>query len=127
MRVKRIFVEGSVEAGEPVVSHLVIQTGEVGKAQHFSPNLIEKGAAEGWLSLGGGKVVITTADHLDDAEFEILNPPGAYCCHCGEKLEGGNEIGAAHVAAEHEGEESPDPSNPSGYRVDNFYRCVRVS
>jgi hypothetical protein len=30
-----------------------------------------------------------------------------------------------HIADEHDGDDSPDPQNPAGYRQDNFYRTER--
>lgn len=93
MHVKRIFVDG-----EP--DHLeILHAPEIGGAQHFSPRLVWAGAAEGWLSLTDGKIIIKTARGKPNLEFKILAPPGRY----------------------------DDPSEPAGYRIDNFYRCERVA
>jgi hypothetical protein len=93
MRVKRVFVDGAPDHLE--IQHVV----EVGGTQHFSPKLVERGAAEGWLTMGGGKIVLKTAEGEPDLEFAIIAPPGRY----------------------------EDESEPAGYRVDNFYRCERVA
>jgi hypothetical protein len=110
------------------VAHLDVLIGQdVGKEWHPSQRVIDGGTAEGWLSIADGKVTIKTAPDADDHVFEIAARPGFYCCHCGELLQAGNEAAQAHVAENHSGEESPDPSNPAGYRQDNFTRLVRVS
>lgn len=102
MHVKRKFVEGSVEAGEPVVSHLEIRTGpEVGERQKFSPRVIQRGIVEGWLSFGGGKAVVTTAPDLPDMELQVVAGPGLRCCFCEAELT--DEAAARnHVLDEHE-------------------------
>lgn len=84
--------------------------------------MIEGGAAEGWLSLGGGKVTI--AAEGGDVVYAIERPPGHYCCHCDAKLDGEHQA-RAHVASNHKGKASPDEKHPAGYRKDNFYSCVK--
>lgn len=143
MLVKRKFVDGKPD-------HLAILHGpDNGGRQHFSPRLIERGAAEGWLSMGNGQIVLKTAEGEPDAAFEIKAGPGLYCCFCDAKLD--SELDArTHVLDEHaketggkgsvelgifDGEEkirsghvkSPDSNNPAGYRQDNFYATERVS
>jgi hypothetical protein len=51
----------------------------------------------------------------------VLEVPGVYCCHCEQRLQGGNEIAQAHVSEHHTDEESPDAENPAGYRVSHAY------
>jgi hypothetical protein len=110
------------------LSHLdVLEETPVGEEWHPSPRVIDRGLAEGWLSIGGGEVRIKTAPDVDDHVFKILAAPGVFCCHCGAKLDAGNEVAQAHVADEHSGADSPDESNPAGYRYDNFTRLERVS
>lgn len=96
---------------------------------HPSPRLISGGVSEGWLMLGGGAVRIT-ADN-GEAVFRILSPPGHYCCHCGEKLSGHPPDCLEHVVKRHsKGGKvlpSPDPNNPSGWRLDSHYTCEVVS
>jgi hypothetical protein len=110
------------------VTHLDVQIGQdVGKEWHPSDRVVFGGMAEGWLSIAGGKLTIKTGPDVDDHVFEIVAPPGVFCCHCGEKLEAGNEVAQKHVASDHAGGKSPDESHPAGYRQDNFFRLVRVS
>ena len=85
---------------------------------------VSNAAAEGWATLGQGKIVFHTEP--DEVVYAIVNPPGAYCCHCGDQLGGGNEIAQEHVAMAHPGEESPDAENPSGYKVVHFYGLERL-
>jgi len=85
---------------------------------------VDRAILEGWGTLDRGKLVLHTEPKLT---YTITRPPGVYCCHCGEKLEAGNEVAQDHVAAEHVGETSPDPENPSGYCVTNFYVCEKVN
>lgn len=143
MFVKRQFVEGQVD-------HLKILNGpEIGQRQNFSPRLIERGAAEGWLSIGGGFITITTTPGEPDMVFRIVRTPGRYCCFDDSKLEGSEREAREHVLDNHassgksgfelqimDGEgnvvrsgfvKSPDPANPAGYRQDNFYATERVS
>lgn len=97
-----------------------------------SPRQVEEGLAQGWISVGGGKL---TVHGSNDAElvYSILRTPGRYCCHCLEPLSGEKEA-KAHVADKHaEAEteslddgnpaetESPDKGNPAGYERINFY------
>lgn len=108
------------------VSHVLgLRLPEVGAPQHLTDNLLQQGLAAGWISMGAGKVVF--ASEPEDVVFAIVAQPGVYCCHCGEMLDGGNEIAQAHVAEAHLNASSPDSENPAGYRQDNFYRCERVS
>lgn len=94
-----------------------------GARQNFSTKIIEQGVAEGWLSLGQGKITIKAEG--GDVSYTIERAPGYYCCHCNEKLDDGT-AGAAHVSEEHKDAESPDPGNPAGYRRDSFYACAKA-
>ena len=121
---KRQFANG-VDEG---VSHLdVLDETPVGDEWHPSPRVFDKGFAEGWLSLADGQATIKTGPDDEDHVYAVLAAPGVFCCHCGAQLDAGNEVAQAHVASEHEGEESPDEANPAGYRQDNFFRLERVS
>ena len=91
--------------------------------QHVSPNLIEQGVAQGWLSLAKGQLVIH--GEAGAIVYRIDRPPGYYCCHCEAALDDGPS-GADHVQTLHPTAKSPDPSNPAGYRRDHFFACTRV-
>lgn len=106
-----------------------------GPKQRFSGGLVEAAVAEGWMTVGQGKVVIHCAlpaptgesFHPADLTYRIVRIPGRYCCHCGEKLpdDATGELARAHVAREHAGQRSPDRENPSGYGMVNAYECER--
>jgi len=113
--------------GNPTVTHLtILEAPDVGGAHHFSPRLVERGIADGWLGVGGGEFTVKTAKGKADLVFKIVEPPGTFCAHCGERMSSSPDA-LAHIAAEHDGEDSPDAQNPSGYRVDNYYRTERAS
>lgn len=113
MHLKRLYKDGKVSG---------VQVLHAGAKQKFTSDLIERGSAEGWLSMGQGKVTV----HAEggDVRYRIIRSPGYYCCHCGQQLEGDPRIGdgpeaakkrLAHVQEKHRGQPSPDPENPSGY------------
>lgn len=80
---------------------------------------VERALAEGWLAISNGQLHFQTKPKR--TSYRIVRAPGVYCCHCGASLEGGNEIGQAHVRDCALGAESPDTENPSGYKVTHFY------
>jgi hypothetical protein len=91
------------------------------KIEHLSPNIIERGVSQGWLTMGGGRVIVHGSD--GDVVFQLVRYPGYYCCHCDTTLED-SSAAVAHLKAAHKDVPSPDPSNPEGYRCDNFFTCV---
>lgn len=119
LKLKRIFNKD--ESGNPTSVKTVRVLSE--KPRHnFSMNLVQGGISEGWLSLMKGRIVLHAED--GDHVFNILRGPGHYCCHCNSKLDG--QVNARkHVAEDHEGDESPDRSNPSGYSRINHYEGLK--
>lgn len=107
----------------PVKSLTLKHTG-VHPEQNFSRRLIDGGLQEGWLSLGHGQVVLHTEQ--GDLHYTVNKVPGSYCCFCDAKLDDDTTgtSGREHVREFHEGAESPDPSNPMGFRVTNAYECT---
>lgn len=117
-------------SGKPKVTGVkIIRAKEL---QRLTQHFIDGGIGEGWLSIARGNLVIHGED--GDVTYQIVRTPGGYfCCHCGEKIEDagvlfdveGGQItkGQQHVKKEHEGATSPDPTNPSGYRKEDFYTC----
>ena len=91
--------------------------------QKFSLNIITGGQSEGWLEREGSTITLHGLD--EDHQFTILQEPGRYCCHCGEKLQDDLDGAAArkHIADLHSGLTSPDEENPSGYVMQNYYNC----
>lgn len=94
-----------------------------GKFHTMTPRLIEKGQAESWLVREGKKLTVKALN--GSVAFELVRPPGYYCCHCDAPVDDGNSA-KVHIAAKHRTDESPDPSNPVGYRKDNFYLLKTV-
>lgn len=89
--------------------------------QNFSEGLVGAGIREGWISFGKGKLTLDV--HPEPLVYTVKRTPGLYCCHCQARL--GSQIEARlHVATEHEGIESPDPQNPSGYLGTLAFECV---
>ncbi len=115
----------------------------------FKPTRVESGAAEGWLSLGDGKITIKTAPDLPDLVYAIERPPGHYCCECDAPLDDEHSA-RRHVLVEHAGMDPrkvPDSagvqanyydllatgsfkasrkSHPAGYERINYYDCVKA-
>ncbi len=108
---------------KPAVSYVEVKSAS--REWHVPPSLVEQGAAEGWLTLGDGRITLKTAGSLDNVVYRIVRVPGHYCCHCGEKIEddGRGTQAREHLAREHTDVRSPDPQNPSGWRRDAFYAC----
>ena len=107
----------------PVVSGIRIKRISADGKQKFPTKLVKQGQDERWLSVVRGTIVIH--DKGGDAVFKVLAIPGRYCCHCGEKLtdDPTGEAARKHVAEKHAGKISPDPENPSGYAMQNYYDC----
>ena len=92
------------------------------RVKHLSQGFIDNGVREGWLSMTDGKVVLHVENN--DVVYKIEAFPGYFCCHCDKSMDSGPGA-RAHLDFEHSGVSSPDSNNPSGYRRDNFYLCVR--
>ena len=90
--------------------------------QHFSPNILQMGAAQGWLKQADGK--ITIGKDANAVTYKVMRGPGYYCCHCRKAMDDGASA-RAHIEAEHAGEKSPDQSNPAGYERTHYYDCVK--
>ena len=111
-----------------------------------STKVIKLGQAEGWLSLVDGKITLRTGPDDSDVVYNVVAPPGSYCCHCGEPFDAValkavgeddvsvsefvvavqkkvTELAKSHVASEHDGKKSPSSNNPSGYAIHHFFMC----
>lgn len=93
------------------------------KVQKFWDRVITRGVSEGWLSVSKGKFVIKSEPN--DIVYKIITKPGYYCCFDNCLMESGAQA-KAHIEANYKDQESPDPSNPAGYRKDDFYTCELV-
>lgn len=116
--VSRTFPKIAPEA----VRGVVVRRADKG-VQTLTKRFVDTGLLEGWLSMGQGRIVIQNLEG-EDLIYEIVRTPGLYCCHCHEP-QGSWREARKHVAAAHAGSASPDPQNPSGYRQENGYVCVR--
>jgi hypothetical protein len=126
--------EGDV-LNQPPIDHFIIRHTGTHKEQNFSDRMVQAGLVAGFASIANGE--LTLKAEPEDLVYKILRGPGYYCCHCGEQLVDANlfvkdpktgestEVtrGMVHVDTVHNGEESPDPSNPSGYRRVAGYEC----
>lgn len=129
MLLKRQFKDapdGHPDAVEALDGRLVVldhvQVKRAGTVQKFTPGFVNTGLLEGWVALDGRKLTLRTRPKL---AYRIVRTPGRYCCTCEQEL--ASEADArAHLQADHPGVESPDPQNPSGWRVDDFFYCERV-
>lgn len=121
------------DAGNPVkvsgVKLLERRDPETGKRvpaasvrQKFTPRKVFEGTAQGWMSVGQGKITVHT-ENQGDLVYRIEREPGIYCCHCGSQLP--DQVTArGHVSKEHAGEKSPDSNNPAGYEDARYFDCV---
>ena len=116
MYLKRHFVPGDLTK----VTHVDVLRHD--KEWRPSINIVNEGLRMGWLRREPDAYVIVTGEGKEDLRYKIVAPPGTYCCHCGEPLNGAN-VAQAHVLAEHGGKESPSANNPAGYAVHNFWMC----
>lgn len=93
-----------------------------GPRQRFSPDLVVRGAAEGWLELKGDRLVLRGTNVT--LKYRVARTPGYYCCFDGAPMDDGPSA-REYVAAKFPNKASPDPSNPAGYERINFYDCVK--
>jgi len=114
---------------QPPIDHVEIKHTGISAEQNFSTRFVEAGLAQGFASVGDGKITLRAKP--EDLVYTIKRGPGHYCCHCGVALPDASRIvspgitaGMQQVAAMHEGKPSPDAGNPSGYLRLNEYQCV---
>jgi hypothetical protein len=113
-------------SGKPVV--VGVEFLRVGQRQRFSPRALVGMAAEGYLTrTPSGLIEVRGAgkDAGRTVTYRVVREPGVYCSFCELPL-GSGEDARAHIASEHPGQASPDPSNPAGYRQDNFVEGLLV-
>lgn len=122
--------EGDI-LNEPELDYIEVKHTGVHAEQNFSERLVQDGVKRGYITLSRG--VLTLHGEPEDLDYKIARTPGFYCCHCGVEIpdaglrtpeDSSITIGTRHVRQEHGDKESPDPSNPSGYRRINHYEVV---
>jgi hypothetical protein len=108
----------------PPLDHVVVRHTGTAPEQKFSAQTVEIGTREGWLRVRDGRIVLDVKPEA--LVYTIRRAPGRYCLHCGEKLldDEKGALARAHVAQEHPGLASPDPSNPAGYEALHAFECV---
>jgi hypothetical protein len=92
--------------------------------QNFSVKLVTEMLGKGLMEIHEDELIFHV--HPEDLHYEIKRTPGRYCLHCSEKLadDASGALARLHVAQNHAGQESPDPSNPAGYVSLNHFECV---
>ena len=90
--------------------------------QKFSMRFVRMGIEQGWLRMCDGEIIINAEPRR--TIYKIVRNPGIYCCYCNLAFADGS-VARGHIAECHEGHTSPDTNNPSGYRYDNFYQCIK--
>jgi hypothetical protein len=119
--VKEVNAKGDCTNPPPVRGVRVLEIGDA--RHHFSPDLIAKGWAQGWLSRDKGQIVIE-AENVT-LTYEVRRRPGYYCCHDGAPMDDGSSA-RAYLEEKFKGVPSPDRNNPSGYEKINYYEAHLV-
>lgn len=128
MHVKRMIVPDGIEMdaqGTVRVKAGAVPSVKVHHApaqQKFTPTMIIRASMEGWMSLQGGRLTINGEEGV--IVYRVIRTPGCYCCFDDAPMANG-AAARAYIDAHYPGMPSPDPQNPHGYRVDNFYYCER--
>mgnify|MGYP000305339957 CR=1 FL=1 len=84
MLLKRHYDPESLQAGAPRVTHVSVGHTGFTPNQNFPDDLVERGQAEGWITVEGDQLTIVT-----DAEpliYAIARRPGYFCKSTGESI-----------------------------------------
>lgn len=74
MKFKRIFPKGvEVKDGKEHFEECLVEIVQLSPEWHLSPRVMEKGVAEGWMSVAKGRLTLHTP--TGDVEYEIVAPP----------------------------------------------------
>jgi len=118
--------DGKPETPWPLTGVSIV--GDPPPVHHFPKDMVTKAVGEGWMSLSQGRIVIHTIDR-GDIPYRIIRTPGAYCCHCGQRIGDGPAATPAeadrrrsHTDRCCDGEPHP-PEWPGGYEVINHFDC----
>lgn len=108
----------------PGLSHIEVYDTGTTPAQHFTSRFVERGKEEGWLTIENG--ILTIYAEPENLVYRVLRVPGRYSCFDGRKLpdDDTGALARAYLAEHHAGQPSPDPENPAGYRMINYYDCL---
>lgn len=117
MFLKRVYDHSS---GSPVLTGVKVL--HAGDRQNFSQSFLDQGIEAGFVTMSRGEVIIHSTPEL---RYKIIRKPGYYCCFDDKPMSDG-AAAREYIEKNFSGQTSPDPSNPAGYRQDNFYACVKV-
>lgn len=92
-----------------------------GPRQKFTVLMVEELMRDGLMTMEDNTLILLGEPKR--LRYRIIRQPGFHCCHCNLALDGSAEA-RQHVAA-HDTSVIADPQNPSGYRLDHFYDCIR--
>ena len=96
-------------------------------AKHnFAEKWVNRSLISGVASIDGDTLTV------GEAEYAIVRRPGAYCCHCGERIADGPaltkdeaDLRIAYIATceiANNDDDTADPNNPAGYEVIGYYQ-----
>lgn len=123
MKLKKVFKKRASENDPLILDYIaLIDTGTTPE-QNWSNRFITEGLKNKWLEFIGDKTILLHVSP-ETLRYDIKFAPGIYCCHCNQELVSGNEHAKVHVLEKHNGVESPDRNNPSGYRYVHGYECI---
>jgi hypothetical protein len=117
MQLKRIY---NTDGPNPVLDHIKVL--QHSKNQRFTQKLINRGVAEGFMTVGQGIITLHTQPQLT---YKIVRGPGIYCCFDGKKLDD-EKAARAYVEQNFSGQASPDKNNPAGYADERFFTCELI-
>ena len=123
MKLKRQYDKKTLKSKRPTILYVDVQNG--GKEWRPSGRIINRGAAEGWLSIVDGVITLKTHPDLDDVKYRIMAPPGYYCCFDGEPLPD-EKAAKRYVETHFKGKTSPSANYPAGYARHHFYITERI-
>lgn len=108
----------------PPFSHITVNDTGTTPEQHFTPRFVERGQNEGWLAIQDGMLTIYAKP--ENLVYAIKRGPGRYSCFDHAKLPDDDKgaLARAYIAERYPGQTSPDPENPAGYYMINYYDCV---
>lgn len=105
--------------------------GDPPERHHFPVDMVTKAVGEGWISLNQGRLTIHTLD--GDVIYRIDRTPGAYCCHCGQRIGDGpaatsREADRRRTHTDECCDGADHPAEwPGGYEVINYFDCTLES
>lgn len=100
---------------------LGLKVKHAGPRQKFTILMVEELMRDGLMTMEGNVLILHA--EAKQIRYRIVRQPGFYCCYCNHALKDSDEA-RRHVTT-HDTSVMADSQNPSGYRLDHFYDCVR--